>query len=53
MPAEPDTGPRFEVQELGPRFFVVHDNVSQLDYDASVTRRAAQAAADRRNERAS
>lgn len=49
MTAKTAPGPRFEVQELGPRFFVVHDNVSQLDYDVSATRKAAQDAADRRN----
>lgn len=42
---------RYEVRELGPHSFVVHDTVSQLDYDASFTRRAAQTAADRRNAR--
>lgn len=43
--------PRFEVRELGPRYFVVHDNVSQLDYDPSFTRKAVQGIADRRNGR--
>lgn len=41
--------PRFEVRELGPRDFVVHDNVSQLDYDLRFTRKAAQKDADQRN----
>jgi hypothetical protein len=41
--------PRFNVRQLGPRSFVVHDSVGQLDYDISFTRKVAQKAADRRN----
>jgi hypothetical protein len=40
---------RFTVRELGPRDFVIHDNVSQLDYGFFFTRKFAQEAADRRN----
>ncbi|MEU6990367.1 hypothetical protein ABZ953_06850 [Streptomyces sp. NPDC046465] len=47
---QPPGGHRYRVRELGPRSFVVHDNVSQLDCDMTSTGRAAQADADRRNE---
>lgn len=40
---------RFVVEQIGPRGFVAHDTVGQLDYDLSFTPEAAQAAADRRN----
>ena len=43
--------PRFEVRELDPRCFVVDDTVTQLSYDMSFTRKAAQKAADWRNAR--
>jgi hypothetical protein len=41
--------PRFVARQIGPRCFVAHDNVSELDYDMSFTREAAQRSADRRN----
>ncbi|MET7975755.1 hypothetical protein ABZW44_22470 [Streptomyces mirabilis] len=47
----PTASPRFVVRELGPRCFVVDDTVTQLSYDMSFTRKAAQGAADRRNAR--
>lgn len=47
--AATDAEPRFVVRQLGPRGFVIHDNVNQLDYDMFVTRKAAQVATDRRN----
>lgn len=40
---------RFVVRQLGPRDFVAHDTVTQLDYDLTFTRKAAQRAADQRN----
>ena len=43
--------PRFVVRELGPRCFVVDDTVTTMSYDMRFTRKAAQAAADRRNSR--
>lgn len=51
MTAKLSATPRFEVRELGPRDFVIHDNVTKLDYDPHFTRKAAQRAADRRNAR--
>lgn len=42
-------GPRFVVQEFGPRDFAVYDTVTCLSYDPRFTRKAAQQAADRRN----
>lgn len=44
------TTERFVVDELGPRDFAVRDTATQLSYDPSFTRKAAQEAADRRNE---
>jgi hypothetical protein len=42
--------PRFVVEQYGPRFFVAHDTVSQLDFDVSFTRKGAQRGADLRND---
>jgi hypothetical protein len=41
--------PRFVVRELGPRAFVAHDTVSQLDYDLSWRRETADGPTRRRN----
>lgn len=46
----PTPTPRFVVRELDPRCFVVDDTVSQLSYDMSFTRKAAQESADWRNQ---
>lgn len=53
MTAPTESAPRFVVRELGPRSFAVEDTVSHLSYDMRFTRKFAQEAADRRNERAS
>lgn len=42
-------GPRFIVEEFGPRDYAVRDTATQRNYDARFTRKAAQEAADRRN----
>jgi hypothetical protein len=43
------TEARFVVEQVGASWFSAHDTITQLDYDLSFTREAAQRAADRRN----